>query len=202
MSCPAGIVSVEALSRLLVRGDQLAGLDLGTKTIGLAVSDGMRTVATPLETVRRKKFGADVARLGALLEGRQVAGWVLGLPVSMSGEEGPRAQSSRAFARNLSRLDPRPIVLWDERLSTVAAERALLEADASRARRAEVIDAVAAAYILQGALDRLAVLARDRASDCTPATRAADLGTALRSRCATSPTLPASPLSRSPSAPG
>ncbi|MEO0683120.1 MAG: Holliday junction resolvase RuvX [Pseudomonadota bacterium] len=160
---PAEILSAEALAPRLRAGDQLAGLDLGTKTIGLAVSDGMRTVATPLETVRRKKFGADVARVKALIGERRLAGWVIGLPVSMSGEEGPRAQSARAFARNLSRLDPRPILLWDERLSTVAAERALLEADASRARRAEVIDAVAAAYILQGALDRLSVIAREGA---------------------------------------
>lgn len=140
----------------LVRGGQLIGLDLGDKTIGVAVSDEGFHIASPLSTVRRKKFGADVAKLVEMLDGRTVAGWVLGLPVNMSGDEGPRCQSTRAFARNFSRLRPEPILLWDERLSTVAAERALLEADASRRRRAEVIDHVAAAYILQGALDRLA----------------------------------------------
>ncbi|MEC9434065.1 MAG: Holliday junction resolvase RuvX [Pseudomonadota bacterium] len=142
----------------LVPGGQLVGLDLGDRTIGTAVSDGGFHIASPLSTVRRKKFGADVARLIESLDGRSIAGWVLGLPVNMSGDEGPRCQSTRAFARNFARLRPEPILLWDERLSTVAAERALLEADASRRRRAEVIDHVAAAYILQGALDRLAAL--------------------------------------------
>ncbi|KAA9009336.1 Holliday junction resolvase RuvX [Histidinibacterium aquaticum] len=131
------------------------GLDLGTKTIGVAVSDGMRSVATPLETVKRKKFTADAARLLEIATGRQVTGFVLGLPRNMDGSEGPRCQSTRAFARNLSGLTDLPIGFWDERLSTVAAERALLEADTSRKRRAEVIDHVAASVILQGLLDRL-----------------------------------------------
>ena len=133
----------------------LAGLDLGTKTIGVAVSDGFRSVATPLRTVKRSKFGQDAAALLAIIAERQIAGVILGLPLNMDGTEGPRCQSTRAFARNLDRLTEVPIAFWDERLSTVAAERALLEADASRRRRAEVIDHVAASYILQGALDRL-----------------------------------------------
>ncbi len=138
----------------------LMGLDLGSRTIGVAVSDRMRSVATPLETLRRKKFTQDAARLLELLEAREMGGIILGLPRNMDGSEGPRAQSTRAFARNLARLSDLPITYWDERLSTVAAERALLEADTSRARRAEVIDHVAAGFILQGALDRLAVLGR------------------------------------------
>ncbi|WP_392338479.1 Holliday junction resolvase RuvX [Loktanella salsilacus] len=133
----------------------LAGLDLGTVTIGVAVSDVMRGVATPTETIKRKKFGLDAAALLALCEKRQITGLVLGLPLNMDGSEGPRCQATRAFARNLERLTPLPITYWDERLSTVAATRALLEADTSRKRRAEVIDHVAAAYILQGALDRI-----------------------------------------------
>jgi putative Holliday junction resolvase len=133
----------------------IAGLDLGTKTIGVAVSDGMRGVATPLETVKRVKFGRDAEALLAILAQRDIAGVVLGLPRNMDGSEGPRCQSTRAFARNFSALWDRPIGFWDERLSTVAAEKALLEADTTRKRRAEVIDHVAASYILQGALDRL-----------------------------------------------
>lgn len=131
------------------------GLDVGTKTIGVATSDVTRTVATAIRTIRRKKFSVDAAELLAMAAEREAAGFVVGLPVNLNGTEGPRAQSCRAFARNLSALTPLPVALWDERLSTAAAERALLEADASRKRRAEVIDAVAAAYILQGALDRL-----------------------------------------------
>ncbi|WP_137702079.1 Holliday junction resolvase RuvX [Marimonas lutisalis] len=133
----------------------LAGLDLGDRTIGVAVSDGMRSVATPLETIRRKKFTADAEALIAILAARDISGIVLGLPRNMDGTEGPRCQSTRAFARNLARLTELPITFWDERLSTVAAERALLEADTTRKRRAEVIDHVAASYILQGLLDRL-----------------------------------------------
>mgnify|MGYP001823987439 CR=1 FL=1 len=136
----------------------IAGLDLGTVTIGVAVSDGMRQVATPLETIKRKKFGLDAQRLLDICTQRNIAGLVLGLPLNMDGSEGPRCQSTRAFARNLEKLTDLPISFWDERLSTVAAERALLEADTSRKRRAEVIDHVAASYILQGALDRLAHL--------------------------------------------
>jgi putative Holliday junction resolvase len=133
----------------------LAGLDLGSRTIGVAVSDLFLSVATPLETVKRRKFGQDAAALLDIFARRQIGGIVLGLPFNMDGSEGPRCQSTRAFARNLAALTDTPIGFWDERLSTVAAERALLEADTSRARRAEVIDHVAAAYILQGALDRL-----------------------------------------------
>ncbi|OIQ25035.1 MAG: Holliday junction DNA helicase RuvA [Alphaproteobacteria bacterium MedPE-SWcel] len=131
------------------------GLDFGEKTIGVAVSDLTGGVATPLETIRRKKFTLDAARLQEIIADRNIGAIVLGLPRNMDGSEGPRCQSTRAFARNLSRLIDLPIGYWDERLSTVAAERALLEADTSRKRRSEVIDHVAASYILQGALDRL-----------------------------------------------
>ena len=143
---------------LLPFGRAVAGLDLGTVTIGVAVSDGYRSVASPLQTIKRTKFTADAARLIQIAEGRNLAGFVLGLPLNMDGTEGPRCQSTRAFARNLERLTPLPIAFWDERLSTVAATRALLEADTSRKRRAEVIDHVAAGYILQGMLDRLTYL--------------------------------------------
>ncbi|MCV6593306.1 MAG: Holliday junction resolvase RuvX [Silicimonas sp.] len=133
----------------------LAGLDLGTATIGVAVSDGLRSVASPIETIRRKKFKLDAEKLLAICTARDIRGLILGLPLNMDGSEGPRCQATRAFARNLSAKTDLPIGFWDERLSTVAAERALLEADTSRKRRAEVIDHVAAGYILQGALDRL-----------------------------------------------
>ncbi len=133
----------------------LAGLDLGTKTIGVAVSDAMLTIASPLETIKRTKFQADATRLFEITAHRNVAGIVLGLPRNMDGSEGPRAQSTRAFARNLARLTELPITYWDERLSSVAADRAMLEADLSRKRRAERIDNVAAGIILQGLLDRL-----------------------------------------------
>ncbi|WP_170402329.1 Holliday junction resolvase RuvX [Ruegeria arenilitoris] len=136
----------------------LMGLDLGEKTIGVAVSDRMRGVASPLETVRRKKFKLDSARLLEIAADREIGGIVLGLPINMDGSEGPRCQSTRAFARNLSQLTDIPIGFWDERLSTVAAEKALLEADTTRKRRGQVIDHVAAGYILQGALDRLRFL--------------------------------------------
>jgi putative Holliday junction resolvase len=134
----------------------IAGLDLGTVTIGVAISDVLHSVATPIETIKRKKFGVDAAKLLELTTHRLVTGIVLGLPRNMDGSEGPRAQATRAFARNLERLTPLPITYWDERLSTVAAERALIEADMTRKRRAEVIDHVAASYILQGMLDRMA----------------------------------------------
>ncbi|PWJ15841.1 Holliday junction resolvase RuvX [Jannaschia seohaensis] len=147
--------SVEAFAAALPPVGALAGLDLGTKTIGVAVSDGLRSVATPLTTIRRTKFTADAVALEEILEKRSVTGIVLGLPLNMDGSEGPRVQASRAFARNLARRIDTPLVFWDERLSTVAAERALLAADTSRKRRAEVIDHVAAGYILQGVLDRL-----------------------------------------------
>ena len=149
---------IAAFAATLRPGAPLLGLDLGTKTIGVAVSDQLRGVATPLSTIRRKKFGLDAAALLDIATGRAAGGLILGLPRNMDGSEGPRCQATRAFARNLSRLTELAICYWDERLSTVAAERALLEADTSRKRRAEVIDHVAAAYILQGALDRLSHL--------------------------------------------
>ena len=138
----------------------ICGLDLGDKTIGIAVSDLRRSVATPIHTVRRSKFTADAAELLAVLTDRNIVGIILGLPLNMDGSEGPRVQSTRAFARNLIKLTELPITFWDERLSTVAAERALIEGDTSRKRRREVIDQVAAGYILQGALDRLSYMAR------------------------------------------
>lgn len=149
------VEEIAEFAAALPPGTALAGLDLGDKTIGIAVSDAMRQVATPLETLRRGKFSADAAKLLEIAAGRRLGGFVLGLPRNMDGSEGPRCQSTRAFARNLARLTELPITYWDERLSTVAAERALIEADTSRARRAQVIDHVAAGYILQGALDRM-----------------------------------------------
>jgi putative Holliday junction resolvase len=140
----------------------LVGLDLGTKTIGVAVSDPDRRLATGVETIQRKAFKADAARLLAIAAERNAVGFVLGLPVNMDASEGPRAQSTRAFARNLSGLTELPIALWDERLSTSAVERELIGMDMSRARRAEVIDEHAAIFILQGALDRLARLHETR----------------------------------------
>lgn len=141
----------------------LMGLDLGEKTIGLAVSDTRRTVASPDRTIRRRKFTLDAAELLAAAQARGVVGLVLGLPLNMDGSEGPRVQSTRAFARNLERLTDLPIGFWDERLSTVAAQRALIEADMSRAKRALVIDHVAAGFILQGFLDRLDTIRRNQA---------------------------------------
>lgn len=157
---PASVLPLAEAAALLPVQGALLGLDLGTKTIGVAVSDPARRVATGVETVVRKTFTADAARLLALAAERKVVGLVLGLPVNMDGSEGTRAQSTRAFARNLAKLTELPIALWDERLSTAAVERELIAADVSRARRAKVIDEHAAIFILQGALDRLAVLAR------------------------------------------
>jgi putative Holliday junction resolvase len=147
----------EAAVLLPPRG-ALIGLDLGTKTIGVAVSDPDRRLATGVETIARTNFTADAARVLALAAERSAVGFVLGLPINMDGSEGPRAQSARAFARNFSKLTALPIALWDERLSTVAVERGLIEADMRRDRRKEVIDQHAAMFILQGALDRLANL--------------------------------------------
>ena len=146
---------IEEFSAALPPMRALIGLDLGDKTIGVAVSDSFLSVATPLETIRRKKFSVDAARLTEIITDRQIGGLILGLPRNMDGSEGPRCQSTRAFARNFDKLSTLPIGFWDERLSTVAAEKALLEADTTRKRRAEVIDHVAAGYILQGVLDRL-----------------------------------------------
>ena len=140
----------------------LIGLDLGSKTIGVAASDPDRRVAAPVETISRQRFNLDARRILDLAAERRAAGLVLGLPINMNGSEGPRAQATRAFARNLARLTELPIALWDERLSTAAVERALIAADASRAKRKNVIDQHAAAYILQGALDRLS---RERPSE-------------------------------------
>lgn len=146
---------IAGFAAALPPGRAVLGLDLGTKTIGVALSDRRWSVASPQETVQRKKFTADAARLLEIADAREAGGIILGLPRNMDGSEGPRCQSTRAFARNLARLTDLPIGFWDERLSTVAAERALLEADASRKRRSQVIDNIAAAYILQGVLDRM-----------------------------------------------
>lgn len=148
----------ETAALLPARG-ALIGLDLGTKTIGVAVSDPDRRIAAPVETVARKRFALDAQRIIALAAERRAVAYVLGLPINMDGSEGPRAQATRAFARNLEKLTALPIALWDERLSTAAVERALIAADVSRAKRKAVIDQHAATYILQGALDRLAGLA-------------------------------------------
>ena len=153
------------VSALAALPGPLMGLDLGAKTIGVAVSDGLRISATALETVRRTRFAADAARLEEIIAGRGIGAVVLGLPRNMDGSEGPRCQSTRAFARNLAARIAQPIAFWDERLSTVAAERALLAANSSRKRRRQVIDKVAAAFILQGALDRLAVLRSGNADE-------------------------------------
>jgi putative pre-16S rRNA nuclease len=148
---------IEAAQHLPARG-ALIGLDLGTKTIGVAASDPDRKLAAGVTTIARKNFTADAAQVLALATERSAVGFVLGLPVNMDGSEGPRAQSTRAFARNFAKLTELPIALWDERLSTAAVERDLIAADVSRKKRAAVIDQHAAAYILQGALDRLANL--------------------------------------------
>jgi putative Holliday junction resolvase len=159
---PAPILPlIEAAAHWPERG-ALIGLDLGTKTIGVAVSDPDRRLATGVETIQRKAFKADAARVLALADERSVVGFVLGLPINMDGSEGPRAQSTRAFARSLSGLTGLAIGLWDERLSTAAVERELIGMDVSRAKRAGVIDEHAAMFILQGALDRLTKLRGDR----------------------------------------
>lgn len=149
------IVDLEDLPARLARGQTLAGLDLGSKTIGIAISDIGLSLATPRPVIRRIKFSRDAERLLAILTEERAGGVVLGLPVNMDGSEGPRAQSTRAFARNMQRLSDLPVAFWDERLSSVAAERSLIAMDISRAKRAERIDSAAAAFILQGALDRL-----------------------------------------------
>jgi len=149
------VLEAEAFASALPKGARLIGIDLGTKTLGLALSDVTRSIASGLTTLPRTRFAADAARLLALAAEHGVGGFVIGLPFNLDGSQGPRAQATRAFARNLGRLTPLPLLLWDERLTTAAAERSLLEADASRKRRAEVIDKVAATLILQSALDRL-----------------------------------------------
>jgi putative Holliday junction resolvase len=155
-------LAVEDLAALLPAKARLIGVDLGTKTIGLALSDVERRIGTPLLTIERKKFTTDAQQLIAEIERFQAFALIVGLPLNMDGSEGPRAQATRAFLRNLSRLNATPVALWDERLSTAAVNRSLIENDVSRARRAAVIDQMAAAYILQGALDRLATIAAGR----------------------------------------
>jgi putative Holliday junction resolvase len=151
----ASITDIEDLPPLLAREARLLGLDVGSKTIGMALSDVTRSVATPYDTVRRGKFTADAKTIREVVEKNQVGALVIGLPLNLDGSEGPRAQSTRAFARNLAAHVEVPMVFWDERLSTAAVERHLIEADVSRKRRAELVDRMAAAYILQGALERL-----------------------------------------------
>lgn len=161
----ARVLPLVDLAGLLPPRGALIGLDLGTKTIGVASCDPDRRLATVVETVWRTKFTADAARLLILAKERNAVAFILGLPLNMDGSEGPRAQASRTFARNFARISERPIGLWDERLSTAAVERALIAADASRAKRAQVIDQHAAAFILQGALDFLGRIADENAPD-------------------------------------
>jgi putative Holliday junction resolvase len=154
----AEVLELDGLALRIGEGQRLIGADLGTKTIGLALSDVERRIATPLETIRRTKFAKDAARLVAFMEKFDAAALVIGLPLNMDGSEGPRAQAARAFARNFAPLSARPCVFWDERLSTMAVTRSLIAQDVSRAKRARAVDRMAAAFILQGALDRLCVL--------------------------------------------
>ncbi len=161
----SNVITLDGLPARLTRFSRLMGLDLGTKTIGLGLSDVERRLASPLETIQRKKFSEDVRKMMAAADKYEVAAYVIGLPLNMDGSEGPRCQATRAFVRNMAALDQRPFVFWDERLSTAAVTRSLIDQDASRARRAEVVDRMAAAYILQGALDRLQAIARAAAQD-------------------------------------
>jgi putative Holliday junction resolvase len=149
------LVAIEDLANLLGKDARLLGLDVGTKTIGLALSDVSRSIATPFDTIRRTKFTEDAQIIRDIVQRQDVGALVIGLPINLDGSEGPRAQSTRAFARNLAPIVERPLLFWDERLSTAAVERHLIKADATRKRRAEVVDRMAAAYILQGVLDRL-----------------------------------------------
>jgi putative Holliday junction resolvase len=150
------VLDILDLPHALLAGPALLGLDLGEKTIGVAISDATRSIASPLELIRKTKFTAEAERLFKLMDERRAGGLVIGLPVNMDGTEGPRCQSNRAFARNLLRLQDLPIAFWDERMSSMAVNRMLIgEADVTRARRADLVDKAAAAWILQGALDRL-----------------------------------------------
>ncbi|MFZ5791080.1 MAG: Holliday junction resolvase RuvX [Pseudomonadota bacterium] len=150
------LLALDSMRDALPQQGRLLGLDVGTKTIGIAISDPDRSVASPLETIRRIKFAADAARIETIATERAIAGFVIGLPVGLDGREGPRCQSVRQFAANLLARRDLPTLLWDERFSTAAIERFLVdEADMSRRRRGEVVDKMAAAYILQGALDAL-----------------------------------------------
>lgn len=159
------LLALDDFAARLPRIGRLIGLDLGTKTIGLALSDLGRGIASPLETIRRKKFGVDAAALLDICAKHEVRGLVLGLPLNMDGTEGPRVQATRAFARNLAALTDMPMTAWDERLSTAAVTRTLIDADRSRARRAELVDKMAASYILQGLLDRLTYGSLDEQND-------------------------------------
>ena len=154
------LIAIEDIPNRLAPGQTLAGLDLGDKTIGVAVSDGGLSFAHPRPVIRRTRFTADAEVLTSLLEKENVGAVIIGLPINMDGTQGPRAQASRSFVRNMARVSPLPFCFWDERLSTVAAERTLIEMDFSRAKRAGKIDSAAAAFILQGALDRLHALER------------------------------------------
>ena len=154
------VLDLEGLRTALAAGQRLLGLDLGEKTIGVALSDTLLSVASPLVTLKRRKFSANAVELQVLIKEHGVGGIVVGLPLNMDGSEGPSAQSARAFARNFVATGDIPLIFWDERLSTAAVTRTLLEADSSRKRRAEVVDKMAASYILQGALDRLRHMSR------------------------------------------
>ncbi len=156
------VITVEELPQAVEQGGTLAALDLGTKTMGIAVADRTLSFAHPRPVLPRKKFSADAAAMLDLLASEEVRALVVGLPVNMDGSEGPRAQATRAFVRNLATVTEMPVAFWDERLSTVAAERALIDMDVSRARRSQRIDSAAAAFILQGVLDRLRALAQER----------------------------------------
>lgn len=162
----ANILDLVDLAPRLPRLARLVGLDLGTKTIGIAVSDVERRLASPVTTIRRTRFQQDAAALVAQVRRLEAAALVIGLPLNMDGSEGPRVQATRAFIRNMAPLTDLPFVFWDERLSTAAVTRSLIEADVSRAKRAAVVDRMAAAYILQGALDRLAHLGPAAAPGC------------------------------------
>jgi putative Holliday junction resolvase len=164
MSPPEGetrgsILPLAQFAQALPKGVRLMGIDVGTKTLGLAISDVTRSIASALVTLRRSRFGPDAKRLLQLAAEHGIGGFVVGFPLNLDGTEGPRVQATRAFARNLAKVTPLPILFWDERLSTAAAERMLIDADVTRRRRAEVIDKIAATLILQGALDRMKSLA-------------------------------------------
>ncbi len=159
------VLTIDELASTLLPGQAIGGLDLGTKTIGISVSDLGRRFATPREVIKRVKFGIDAEALLAMAAKEKIAAFVIGLPINMDGTEGPRAQATRAFVRNMAQKTDIPFVYWDERLSTVAAERVLIEMDVSRKKRADRIDSAAASFILQGVLDRLTSLAKDAAPD-------------------------------------
>jgi len=163
-----GVITLEALAALLPARARLIGVDLGTKTIGLALSDVERRIATPLTTIARVKFSKDAERLVAQIDRFEVFALIVGLPLNLDGSEGPRVQATRAFLRNLAPICDRPAALWDERLSTAAVTRSLIAQDVSRAKRAAIVDQMAAAYILQGALDRLSGLAETRLREKDP----------------------------------